>query len=90
MAQLGGICFAGTMLLAQADNQSDGDEDIVGAKRKGPMSDEDKKRRRQEINRQSARRIRERKSHEMERLKQQVRACSALYIIRPYSSICLD
>ncbi len=36
------------------------------------MTEEDKKRRRQEINRQSARRIRERRSHEMERLKQQV------------------
>lgn len=71
-AQLGRTYFAGTVLLSQADNQSDVDEDVVGAKRKGPMSEEDKKRRRQEINRQSARRIRERKSHEMERLKQQV------------------
>lgn len=70
--RLSRICVAGTMLLPQADNQSDGDVDTVGTKRKGPMSEEDKKRRRQEINRQSARRIRERKSHEMEHLKQQV------------------
>ena len=56
----------------QSDNQSDGDEGSVGAKRKGPMSEEDRKRRRQEINRQSARRIREKKSLEVTRLKQQV------------------
>ena len=42
------------------------------AKRKAPMTEEDRKRRRQEINRQSARRIRERRSHELENLKQQV------------------
>ncbi|KAL3144141.1 hypothetical protein ABBQ32_003930 [Trebouxia sp. C0010 RCD-2024] len=58
--------------LVESDNQSDGDEGSVGAKRKGPMTEEDRKRRRQEINRRSARRIRERKSLEMERLKQQV------------------
>jgi len=56
----------------QSDEHSEGDEGSAGTKRKGPMTEEDKKRRRQEINRQSARRIRERRSHEMERLKQQV------------------
>ena len=82
--------LAGTVLLLQSDNQSDGDEGSVGAKRKGPMTDEDKKRRRQEINRQSARRIRERRLHEMERLKQQVQACSELLVsifTRPSSCI---
>ena len=69
--------FCWNMSLLQSDNQSGGDEGSAGAKRKGPMSEEDKKRRRQEINRQSARRIRERRSHEMERLKQQVQAFSA-------------
>ncbi|KAL0042700.1 hypothetical protein WJX79_008153 [Trebouxia sp. C0005] len=56
---------------AESDEHSEGDEGSAGTKRKGPMTEEDKKRRRQEINRQSARRIRERRSHEMERLKQQ-------------------
>lgn len=64
--------YLASFLLLQSDNQSDADEGSVGAKRKGPMTEEDRKRRRQEINRQSARRIRERKSLEMERLKQQV------------------
>ena len=75
------------MLLLQSDNQSDGDEGSVGAKRKGPMTEQDKKRRRQEINRQSARRIRERRSHELDRLKQQVQACSALLVSGPYKVV---
>lgn len=36
------------------------------------MTEEDRKKRRQEINRQSARRIRERRTHEMENLRLQV------------------
>ena len=75
------------MLLLQSDNQSDGDEGSVGAKRKGPMTEQDKKRRRQEINRQSARRIRERRSHELDCLKQQVQACSALLVSGPYKVV---
>ncbi len=59
------------MGAVQSDEHSEGDEGSAGTKRKGPMTEEDKKRRRQEINRQSARRIRE-KANEMERLKQQV------------------
>ena len=82
--ELGSIPLAGIVFLLQSDNQSDGDEGSVGAKRKGLMTEEDKKRRRQEINRQSARRIRERRSHEMERLKQQVQTYSALFV----SSLC--
>lgn len=80
---LGSIYLAGAMLLLQSDNQSDEDEGSIGIKRKGPMTEEDKKRRRQEINRQSARRIRERRSQEMERLKQQVQACSSLFASSP-------
>lgn len=88
--QTGSIYLAGTLLLLQSDNQSDEDEGSAGGKRKARMTEEDKKRRRQEVNRQSARRIRERRSHEMERLKQQVQACSALFVssaTRSYSAI---
>lgn len=56
----------------QSDENSDVEDGSCGAKRKAPMTEADRKRRRQEINRQSARRIRERRSHEMEKLKQQV------------------
>jgi len=63
----------------------DGDEPDDGGsnhKRKvlAPMTEEERKARRKEINRQSARRIRERKSNEMESLKQQVppEECSSL------------
>jgi hypothetical protein len=57
--------------------KSDGEEGANGEalpqKRKSlPLSEEERKLRRKEINRQSARRIRERKSHEMENLKHQV------------------
>ena len=56
-------------------------------KRKAPVTEEDRKRRRQEINRQSARRIRERRSHELETLKQQaslllaMTACTHLFLM---------
>ncbi|KAK9820897.1 hypothetical protein WJX74_003309 [Apatococcus lobatus] len=53
--------------------ESDSDsKDGSDLKRKAPVSDAERKRRRQEINRQSARRIRERRNNEMENLKQQV------------------
>ncbi|KAK9792968.1 hypothetical protein WJX73_002136 [Symbiochloris irregularis] len=56
-----------------AESEEGSYEEGEGAlKRKAPMTEEDRKRRRQEINRQSARRIRERRSHELETLKQQV------------------
>ncbi|KAK9856787.1 hypothetical protein WJX84_000306 [Apatococcus fuscideae] len=52
--------------------ESDSDsKDGSDLKRKAPVSDAERKRRRQEINRQSARRIRERRNNEMENLKQQ-------------------
>ena len=58
--------------------QSDSDfKDGNDLKRKAPVSDAERKRRRQEINRQSARRIRERRNNEMEQLKQQVSISAA-------------
>ncbi|KAK9844909.1 hypothetical protein WJX74_008553 [Apatococcus lobatus] len=63
---------------SSADDRDDGLEsdsntkDGSDGKRKGPVSDAERKKRRQEVNRQSARRIRERRNNEMEYLKQQV------------------
>ena len=57
-----------------------------GQKRKtAPLTEEERKKRRKEINRQSARRIRERKSIEMESLRQQVciSPCSGLSMKGP-------
>ena len=49
-----------------------------GLKRKGvPLTEEERRTRRKEINRESARRIRKRKNNEMEGLKQQVRQAAA-------------
>ena len=53
------------------------DEDDGTGKRKATMTEEDRKKRRQEINRQSARRIRERRTHEMENLRMQVGVAAA-------------
>lgn len=53
-----------------------GGAESPGGKRKGPpLTEEERRIRRKEINRESARRIRRRKNNEMDNLKQQARPC---------------
>ena len=59
-------------LLVQSESDFKGGSHATHHQRKAPVSDAERKRRRQEINRESARRIRERRAVEMEQLKQQV------------------
>ena len=55
-----------------------GEADSPGGKRKGPpLTEEQRRIRRKEINRESARRIRRRKNNETENLKHQARPCLA-------------
>ena len=67
-------------LTAQMQQENGNGEvsSAAGLKRKGtPLTEEERRIRRKEINRESARRIRKRKNNEMESLKQQVRCPAA-------------
>ena len=62
----------------QQENGNGEVSSAAGLKRKGmPLTEEERRIRRKEINRESARRIRKRKNNEMESLKQQVRRTAA-------------
>ncbi|KAK9809013.1 hypothetical protein WJX72_007913 [[Myrmecia] bisecta] len=71
---------------SESEVPTDGDGS-TGSKRKAPSSQEEKRKRRQEINRKSARRIRDRRSQEAEDLKRQVAHLQhQLQLLLPYAA----
>ena len=65
-------CVNGCATVQMQQENGMGEADSPGSKRKGPpLTEEERRIRRKEINRESARRIRRRKNNEMETLKQQ-------------------
>ena len=68
-------CVNGCTTTQMQQENGIGEPDSPGSKRKGtPLTEEERRIRRKEINRESARRIRRRKNNEMESLKQQARS----------------
>ena len=75
----------------QQENGNGEVSSAAGLKRKGaPLTEEERRIRRKEINRESARRIRKRKNNEMESLKQQVRRPAAVERAFPPELTMLD